>query len=50
MWALTTLATTWRVVCGHIVRQLVDLIPKIYDTQRIARIIGVDGETRYGQD
>lgn len=29
----------------HITRQLVDLIPKIYDTQRIARIIGVDGET-----
>jgi len=26
-------------------RQLVDLIPKIYDTQRIARIIGMDGET-----
>jgi len=26
-------------------RQLVDLIPKIYDTQRIARIIGLDGET-----
>ncbi len=25
-------------------RQLVDLIPKIYDTQRIARIIGLDGE------
>ena len=25
-------------------RQIVDLIPKIYDTQRIARIIGVDGE------
>lgn len=25
-------------------RQLVDLIPKIYDTQRIARIIGMDGE------
>lgn len=25
-------------------RQLVDLIPKIYDTQRVARIIGVDGE------
>ena len=25
-------------------RQLVDLIPKIYDTQRIARIIGEDGE------
>jgi hypothetical protein len=30
----------------HIVRQLVDLIPKIYDTQRVARIIGVDGETK----
>jgi hypothetical protein len=28
------------------VRQLVDLIPKIYDTQRVARIIGVDGETK----
>jgi hypothetical protein len=27
-------------------RQIVDLIPKIYDTQRIARIIGVDGETK----
>ena len=26
-------------------RQMVDLIPKIYDTERIARIIGVDGET-----
>ena len=25
-------------------RQIVDLIPKIYDTQRIARIIGLDGE------
>lgn len=25
-------------------RQLVDLIPKIYDTARIARIVGVDGE------
>jgi len=30
----------------HIGRQLVDLIPKIYDTQRIARIIGLDGETK----
>ena len=29
----------------HIVRQLVDLIPKVYDTQRVARIIGIDGET-----
>ena len=28
----------------HITRQLVDLIPKVYDTERIARIIGVDGE------
>ena len=28
----------------YVTRQLVDLIPKIYDTQRIARIIGVDGE------
>lgn len=28
----------------YITRQIVDLIPKIYDTQRIARIIGVDGE------
>ena len=28
----------------HVGRQLVDLIPKIYDTQRIARIIGEDGE------
>ena len=28
----------------HITRQLVDMIPKIYDTQRIARIIGLDGE------
>ena len=30
----------------HIARQLVDIIPKIYDTQRIARIIGEDGETK----
>ena len=29
----------------HVGRQLIDLIPKIYDTQRIARVIGVDGET-----
>jgi hypothetical protein len=28
----------------YVTRQLVDLIPKIYDTQRVARIIGVDGE------
>ena len=26
-------------------RQIVDLIPKIYDTQRVARIIGIDGQT-----
>lgn len=30
----------------HVTRQIVDLIPKIYDTQRIARIVGLDGETR----
>jgi hypothetical protein len=29
----------------HVTRQLVDIIPKIYDTQRVARIIGMDGET-----
>ena len=28
----------------HVTRQIVDLIPKIYDTQRIARIIGLDGD------
>jgi len=28
----------------HVGRQLVDLIPKIYDTERVARIIGEDGE------
>ncbi len=28
----------------YITRQLVDLIPKIYDTQRVARIVGIDGE------
>ena len=30
----------------HVARQLIDLIPKIYDTQRVARIIGEDGETK----
>jgi len=29
----------------YVTRQVIDLIPKIYDTERIARIIGVDGET-----
>jgi hypothetical protein len=29
----------------YVTRQVVDLIPKIYDTERVARIIGVDGET-----
>jgi hypothetical protein len=29
----------------YVTRQLVDMIPKIYDTRRIARIIGIDGET-----
>jgi len=30
----------------HIGRQIIDAAPKIYDTQRIARIIGLDGETK----
>ena len=30
----------------HVTRQIVDLIPKIYDTQRVARIIGEDGDTK----
>jgi len=30
----------------HIVRQIVDIGPKIYDTQRIARIIGEDGKSK----
>lgn len=30
-------------------RQIVELIPKIYDTQRIARIIGLDGETDHAK-
>jgi hypothetical protein len=30
----------------YIGRQIIDLAPKIYDTQRIARIIGIDGETK----
>jgi hypothetical protein len=30
----------------YVGRQLVDIIPKIYDTQRISRIIGLDGETK----
>jgi hypothetical protein len=29
----------------NVTRQLVDLIPKIYDTERIARVIGEDGES-----
>jgi hypothetical protein len=33
----------------HCTRQIVDLIPKIYDTQRIARIIGMDGETEQAE-
>ena len=28
----------------YVTRQIVDLIPKIYDTERIARIIGLDGD------
>ena len=30
----------------YIGRQIIDIAPKIYDTQRIARIIGIDGETK----
>ena len=30
----------------YVTRQLIDLIPKIYDTERVARIIGMDGETK----
>jgi hypothetical protein len=29
----------------HVTRQIIDMIPKIYDTQRVARIIGMDGQT-----
>ena len=28
----------------YVTRQLVDIIPKIYDTERVARIVGLDGE------
>lgn len=28
----------------HVTRQIIDLLPKIYDTQRIARIVGLDGD------
>ncbi len=28
-------------------RQIIDLIPKIYDTKRIARIVGIDGEVEH---
>jgi hypothetical protein len=28
----------------YVTRQLVDMIPKIYDTARVARIVGLDGE------
>jgi hypothetical protein len=28
----------------HVTRQWVDLIPKIYDTERVGRIVGIDGE------
>ena len=30
----------------YVTRQLVDMIPKIYDTERIARIVGLDGEVK----
>lgn len=28
----------------YVTRQIVDMVPKIYDTKRVARIIGIDGE------
>jgi len=31
----------------YVTRQIVDLIPKIYDTERVARIIGADGEASH---
>jgi len=33
----------------HLVRMIVDLAPKIYDTERVLRIIGEDGETNMVQ-
>jgi Phage P22-like portal protein len=30
----------------YVTRQIVDLIPKIYDTQRIAQIVGLDGDSK----
>ena len=33
----------------HITRQIVDIAPKIYDTARVARIIGEDGEVATAQ-
>lgn len=33
----------------HSTRQIVDLIPKIYDTKRVARIIGIDGEPDHAE-
>jgi hypothetical protein len=33
----------------HVGRIIVDLIPKIYDTQRVARIIGEDGEVKHAK-
>ena len=30
----------------YITRQIIDMVPKIYDTERIARIIGEDGKVR----
>lgn len=33
----------------HVTRQIVDLVPKIYDVKRVARIIGEDGETRMAE-
>lgn len=33
----------------HLTRMIVDLVPKVYDTQRIVRILGLDGEVDYAK-
>ena len=38
IWFIDNLARAIR----YATRQLVDMIPKIYDTQRVARIVGLD--------
>ena len=33
----------------YVTRQIIDLIPKIYDTERVARIMGLDGVADYAE-